>query len=101
MTSPVRFAQAATEPLQSESASDFLVEIGPSNALAGPVTQIKKSLSGAAADAQYTTALKRGTDSIVALYEAAGSLFVSGGSVSLKQVNHHNAQRATRPQCHS
>ncbi|KAJ5947430.1 hypothetical protein N7466_000445 [Penicillium verhagenii] len=96
MISPVRFAQATTELLQSESASNFLVEIGPSNALAGPVTQIKKSLSGAAADAQYTTALKRGADSIVALYEVAGSLFVSGGSVSLKQVNHHNAPRAPR-----
>ncbi|KAJ5687268.1 hypothetical protein N7536_009887 [Penicillium majusculum] len=94
MIYPVRFAQAATELLQSESASDFLVEIGPSNALAGPVTQIKKSLSGAAADAQYTAALNRGTDAIVALYEVAGWLFLSGGSVSLKEVNHHNSSRA-------
>ncbi|CAI7593555.1 unnamed protein product [Penicillium palitans] len=94
MIYPVRFAQAATELLQSESASDFLVEIGPSNALAGPVTQIKKSISGAAADAQYTAALKRGADAIVALYEVAGWLFLSGGSVSLKKVNHHNSSRA-------
>lgn len=94
MIYPVRFAQAATELLQSESASDFLVEIGPSNALVGPVTQIKKSLSGAAADAQYTAALKRGTDAIVALYEVAGWLFLNGGSVSLKEVNHHNSPRA-------
>ncbi|KAF4769894.1 hypothetical protein HAV15_011851 [Penicillium sp. str.  len=94
MIYPVRFAQAATELLQSESASDFLVEIGPSNALVGPVTQIKKSLSGAAADAQYTAVLKRGTDAIVALYEVAGWLFLNGGSVSLKEVNHHNSSRA-------
>lgn len=93
MIYPVRFAQAAAELLQSKSASDFLVEIGPSNALAGPVTQIKKSLSGAAADAQYTAALKRGTDATVALYEVAGWLFLSGGSVSLKRVNHHNSPR--------
>ncbi|OQE24784.1 hypothetical protein PENFLA_c009G03487 [Penicillium flavigenum] len=94
MIYPVRFAQAATELLQSESSSDFLVEIGPSTALAGPVTQIKKSISGAAADAQYTAALKRGTDAIVALYEVAGWLFLSGCSVSPKRVNHHNRSRA-------
>ncbi|KAJ5137885.1 reducing type I polyketide synthase [Penicillium atrosanguineum] len=71
----------------SPQGADFLIEIGPSNALSGPIAQIKKALSGAAADALYTSALKRGPDSIQSLYNVAGQLFISGGSVDLRKVN--------------
>lgn len=87
MLSPVRFAQAATELLQDTEAPNFLIEIGPSNALSGPIAQIKKSLTGVASDAQYTAALKRGTDAIIPLFELAGRMFLSGGSPNLGQVN--------------
>ncbi|WYZ45768.1 hypothetical protein EsH8_VIII_001084 [Colletotrichum jinshuiense] len=85
MVSPVRFTKAATELLQAEA--DFLIEIGPSNALSGPISQIKKTLSGAPADAMYTSALKRGPDSIQSLYNVAGQLFLLGGTVNLRKVN--------------
>lgn len=89
MVSSVRFSQAATGLLQSEQSPNFLVEIGPSNALSGPIAQIKKQLSGVAADAQYTSALKRGSDAIFPLLEVAGHLFLAGDSVNLHQVNLH------------
>ncbi|KAM7207245.1 hypothetical protein V8F20_002511 [Naviculisporaceae sp. PSN 640] len=88
MVSPVRFTDATKELLQDQEAGvNFLIEIGPSNALSGPIAQIKKSLSGAPADAQYTSALKRGPDAIESLYNVAGQLFLLGGSVNLRKVN--------------
>ena len=87
MVSPVRFNQATKELLQQPQGADFLIEIGPSNALSGPIAQIKKSLSGAPADATYTSALKRGAESVLALYDVAGQLFLAGGSVNLGKVN--------------
>lgn len=87
MVSPVRFTQAANQLLQDPQGADFLIEIGPSNALSGPIAQIKKSLAGASADATYTSALKRGPDSIISLYGVAGQLFLVGGSVDLSKVN--------------
>ncbi|EQB57536.1 beta-ketoacyl synthase domain-containing protein [Colletotrichum gloeosporioides Cg-14] len=94
MVSPVRFTTAAKELLQdSQAAVDFLIEIGPSNALSGPIAQIKKTLSGAPADAQYTSALKRGPDSIQSLYNVAGQLFLLGGAVDLRKVNRTHESR--------
>ncbi|PYH83208.1 reducing type I polyketide synthase [Aspergillus uvarum CBS 121591] len=87
MVSPVRFTQAATKLLQDPQGADFLIEIGPSNALSGPIAQIKKALSGAAANALYTSALKRGPISIQSLYNVAGQLFLIGGSVDFRKVN--------------
>ena len=93
MVSPVRFSQAATELLQTQTAADFLIEIGPSNALSGPIAQIKKQLSGPAADTQYTAAMKRGADAILPIFDVAGRLFLSGGSVNLQKVHQHNPSR--------
>ncbi|THC92577.1 hypothetical protein EYZ11_007940 [Aspergillus tanneri] len=88
MVSPVRFTQAASELLRdAQDGADFLIEIGPSNALAGPIAQIKKSLGGSTADVPYTSALKRGADSVLALYNTAGQLFLSGGPIDLARVN--------------
>ncbi|KAK4120691.1 PKSKA1 [Parathielavia appendiculata] len=97
MVSPVRFADAAAELLRdTELGANFLIELGPSNALAGPLGQIKKGLgTGPGADAQYTSALKRGADSTMAMYNAAGQLFLAGESVDLatvNRVNQHNAK---------
>jgi acyl transferase domain-containing protein len=89
MVSPVRFS-SAMEALLKQSNADFLIELGPSNALAGPIAQIKKGLD---IDGQYTSALKRQSDSIMPMYEAAGKLFLAGDrQVSLAKVNRVNAQ---------
>ncbi|GIZ44216.1 hypothetical protein CKM354_000742000 [Cercospora kikuchii] len=91
MVSPVQFCQAATELLKdTQLGADFLIELGPSGALSGPVSQIKKAISS---EAPYTFALDRG--STQALFKAAGHLFIAGGDINLAKVNRiekHNAK---------
>ncbi|ROT38157.1 hypothetical protein SODALDRAFT_360496 [Sodiomyces alkalinus F11] len=91
MVSPVQFTQAASELLlDAQEGADFLVELGPSNALSGPISQIKKAVAStnmAAGDAQYVSALKRGADATLALYNAVGQLFLAGGQADLARVN--------------
>ncbi|KAH7070015.1 PKSKA1 [Paraphoma chrysanthemicola] len=88
MVSPVRFASATAELLKQSNA-DFLLELGPSNALAGPIAQIKKALGK---EGQYTSALKRNDDSTMPMYEAAAKLFLAGDQqVSLAKVNRVNS----------
>ncbi|RFU78094.1 polyketide synthase [Trichoderma arundinaceum] len=87
MTSAVRFDEALQAMLSKSDAPNFLIEIGPSGALAGPVSQIRAALGAKANNVKYTKALNRGTDSILALYGVAGSLFVEGASISLTKVN--------------
>ncbi|KAI0871845.1 PKSKA1 [Hypoxylon argillaceum] len=89
MVSPVKFTQAVSKLLQDQDGADFLLEIGPSGALSGPIAQIKKTLSGAAADAPYTSVLKRGADSLAPLYNAAGQMFLAGASVNIPGVNRY------------
>jgi acyl transferase domain-containing protein len=91
MVSPVRFASATAELLKKTNA-DFLIELGPSNALAGPIAQIKKSLGK---EGQYGSALKRNRDSTMPMYEAAARLFLAGDqNVSLAEVNGVSPQKS-------
>ncbi|KAF5844025.1 hypothetical protein GGP41_009349 [Bipolaris sorokiniana] len=88
MVSPVRFAEATSELIRSgEFGANFLIELGPSNALSGPIAQIKKGLAGKISDVPYTSCLTRGQGSVLALYKSAGQLYLAGGSVSLSRVN--------------
>ncbi|KAI8632855.1 PKSKA1 [Xylariaceae sp. FL1651] len=89
MVSPVKFTQVMSKLMQDHQGANFLLEIGPSGALSGPIAQIKKSLPGAAADIPYTSALKRGAGSLLPLYNAAGQLYIAGGSVDLAKVNRY------------
>lgn len=86
--SPVRFEQACRAMLQDRNRSaDFLIEIGPSNALAGPLSQICKALPSGGADVTYTAAASRSPDTILSLFGVAGRLFLEGGEVELSKVN--------------
>lgn len=85
MGSPVQFSQALTA-MASDSSPQFLVEIGPSNTLAGPVKQIKEKLSNSS-QIEYSTALKRGEQAIGALLDLCGQLFIRGHPINLKEVN--------------
>lgn len=86
--SPVRFEQACRAMLlDGNRSADFLIEIGPSNALAGPLSQIFKALPGVGADITYTAAASRGPDTILSLLGVAGRLFLAGGDVELSKVN--------------
>ena len=91
MVSPVKFDQAAQAMLSGKESVNFLIELGPSNALAGPVKQILTKLGSQGANVQYCTALSRGQDSIKSTYDVAGRLFASGGVVNLAKVNMHMA----------
>lgn len=86
MVSPVRFAQSLANMLSGKDSSEFLIEIGPSGALAGPVAQVIQATPGAR-NAQYVSAVKRGPDTLLALYEVAGKLWANAGVVDLRKVN--------------
>jgi acyl transferase domain-containing protein len=87
MISPVRFDEAVREMVAGREGVDFLIEIGPSGALAGPVGQIKKSLGDKGSSIQYCSASARGKDSIKSLFDVAGRLFVAGSPIALAKVN--------------
>ena len=87
MVSPVRFGQACQEMLSAPHNADVLIELGPSGALAGPVSQIKKELPGQGSNIQYMAAAKRGPDSVIPMFHVAGRLFNSGGHVDFANVN--------------
>lgn len=97
MTSQVRFDSALREMIAGRDGSNFLIEIGPSGALAGPIAQIKKELGDAGSNVQYFPASSRGKDSLTPLFKVAGQLFISGGSVDLAKVNQAQEPAAPRP----
>ncbi|GME64219.1 Polyketide synthase [Neofusicoccum parvum] len=99
MVSPVRFEQACKEMISSTSGgADFLIELGPSGALKGPVAQIKKALSGQGASTRYHAGLSRGANSTEAPFSAAGQLFIAGANVSVGGVNRSVYDDNARPQ---
>ena len=87
MISAVKFEDACREMLIGRNGADFLIEIGPSGALAGPISQIKESMGVEGSKIQYCAALSRGADSIDSLFHVAGKLFISGAPVALSRVN--------------
>ncbi|RDL42230.1 Acyl transferase hydrolase [Venustampulla echinocandica] len=95
MVSPVRFDQACHELLLAQDSIDILIEIGPSGALAGPVGQIIKDISGSTT--QYFAAAKRGPDSALPMFNIAGQLFIAGGSVNFSRVNNAGDEATSPP----
>ncbi|KAI1381948.1 putative polyketide synthase [Hypoxylon crocopeplum] len=88
MVSPVLFSGAVLDMISQETDGvDYLVEIGPSNALSGPVNQIKKA---AASSVEYTSAWKRGSEAVQTLLETAGKLFTVGCPIRLAAFNEDN-----------
>ncbi|KAL2130925.1 hypothetical protein VTI74DRAFT_5750 [Chaetomium olivicolor] len=96
MISPVRFDEATRAMLSQENGPNFLIEIGSSGALAGPTSQVKKSLPGQGAQISYCAAWARGVDAAKALYDVAGRLFVAGDSVDLTRVNQYDVGERPR-----
>ncbi|KAI0967881.1 hypothetical protein F4678DRAFT_465144 [Xylaria arbuscula] len=87
MVSPVRFSEALTAMVsEGQHSVDFLVEIGPSGALAGPVSQVLKSLP-AASNIKYYAAWSRDADASKSIFDVAGRLFNAGAQVDLARVN--------------
>ena len=95
MVSPVRFDGALKAMLESKNAPNFLIEIGPSGALAGPVSQVLKSLpSTISGDVTYCTAWSRGADAGKSLFDVAGRLWATGFSIDMAIVNRYNGSEA-------
>jgi acyl transferase domain-containing protein len=92
MVSPVRFSDALTE-LVAKDTPNFIVEIGPSGALAGPVSQVLKALPGA--DVPYCAAWSRGAKASKSLFDVAGKLFMSGAPIDFSLVNNYGTQDDT------
>ncbi|KAJ0413691.1 polyketide synthase [Aspergillus carlsbadensis] len=84
MVSPVLFSQATHELITGPESVDHLIEIGPSDALSGPINQIKKAASSSVG---YLAAWKRGSLAVSSLLHAAGTLFNMGYPVSLATFN--------------
>ncbi|KAI0188556.1 putative polyketide synthase [Astrocystis sublimbata] len=99
MVSPVRFDEALTTMLSDTNAPNFLIEIGPSGALSGPISQIRKALPGQGSDVSYFPTWSRGAGAGKSIFDLAGHLFVAGGSVNLAHVNEYDTQAvlANRP----
>lgn len=93
MVSPVRFSEACREMLSGREGANFVIEIGPSGALAGPVSQIKDAMGAEARNITYAAGLTRGVDSVVSMFALAGKLFVAGAPVNFAEVN--NEQNET------
>ena len=92
MVSPVRFAEALTQVVADEK-PDILIELGPSGALAGPVSQILKDKSlSQAKNVTYMASWARGVGSVKALLNVAGRLFTAGAPIDICKVNGHNSR---------
>ncbi|KAI9658404.1 MAG: Type I Iterative PKS [Bathelium mastoideum] len=86
MTSQVFFDDAMRSLLETDDPPTFVIEIGPHNALAGPIQQILNAAQKTGT-VQYHAAWKRGSDNLETLLKVAGHVFLSGGNVDLGQVN--------------
>ncbi|KAI3330539.1 KR domain-containing protein [Ustulina deusta] len=96
LQSQVRFQPAVGSMIDGKDGVNFLIEVGPSNALAGPVSQICESASHLTLQPHYTSVSTRGPDTLMALYGVAGKLFTVGGDVDLGRVNElHNSSPST------
>lgn len=94
MVRPVRFADALGELIATD-APTFIIEIGPSGALAGPVSQVVKGLaSPAGKDIIYSPAWARGTNAGKNLFDLAGRLFQTGAPIPLSVVNQYNSRNS-------
>lgn len=85
MVSAVRFKEALEALVAAESPA-VLIELGPSGALAGPVSQVLQGQPAGGA-VSYAAAWARGTGAPKALMDLAGRLFLAGAAVDLTVAN--------------
>lgn len=83
MICPVQFSEGL-ECMIEQGGADYLVEVGPSAALAGPIKQCTATLPNRI---EYYATLARDEDSVRPLYELAGRMFLSGAAIDLTKVN--------------
>ncbi|GJC80768.1 highly reducing polyketide synthase azaB [Colletotrichum liriopes] len=92
---PVLFSQSfekmcVHDAAGSQSNVDFILEVGPHSALAGPIRQISKTAALKDKSLPYASCLLRGQNAVVAIQTAVGSLWSRGYPVDLAAVNCQN-----------
>ncbi|KAI0202678.1 beta-ketoacyl synthase domain-containing protein [Astrocystis sublimbata] len=88
MVSPVRFDDALREMIKAET-PNILVEIGPSGALAGPVSQVLKSMP-TGGDVTYCASWARGANAGKALFDVAGRLLIEDAPIDMPVINEYD-----------
>ncbi|GKT64373.1 polyketide synthase [Colletotrichum tofieldiae] len=91
MVTPVLFSQSISAMLSQAEPVNVLIEIGPSNALSGPVNQIKTALSKST---EYIPAWKRGAEALQTFLDLAGKLFIMGSSINLAAMNKDDLEKS-------
>ena len=91
MVSPVRFGEALKE-LVTKDTPTMIIEVGPSGALSGPVSQVLKSVP-TGGDILYCAAWARGAAAGKSLFDVAGRLFVTGAPINMSVVNQYNTTK--------
>ncbi|KAK7912259.1 Fumagillin dodecapentaenoate synthase [Apiospora marii] len=86
MVSPVLFDQAVSAMINNGE-PNFLIEIGPSSSLAGPINQIKQALSDGGVVTEYSASWSRDSDPTRTLYNLAGKIHLRGVDIDLLKVN--------------
>lgn len=89
MTSPVRYHQALRELILHDTPS-MLIEVGPSDALRGPTSQILQSLPRDR-NPPYCSSWSRGANAAKSLFDSVGGLIVSGAPVDISEINAYDA----------
>lgn len=103
MVNPVRFADAVQGVLTHSSSTrgrrktttkwSAMIEVGPHEALKGPLNQTMTSVDNKLpASISYTALVMRGRDANITSMEAAGHLWSLGHSIDLAKVNCHDEE---------
>ncbi|KAJ0417858.1 polyketide synthase 2 [Aspergillus carlsbadensis] len=89
MVSPVKFGDALREMMVKESPT-HLIEIGAAGALAGPISQVLKSLPDGGESVAYRASWTRSDNAVKSLLKVAGALFISGAPIDMARVNDYS-----------
>ncbi|KAK2037359.1 type I polyketide synthase [Colletotrichum somersetense] len=81
------FENMCVEKNGDEPAVDFILEIGPHSALAGPIRQICKAPGLKGINLPYTSSLLRGQNAVTTMQSVAGALWCEGFPVDIAAVN--------------
>ncbi|KAJ6013940.1 type I iterative polyketide synthase [Penicillium herquei] len=97
LTSPVLFANALSKMCADEdSRPNLLMEIGPHSALKGPILDTLKVLGSVASKIGYAPTVIRNVDPAQSVLDAAGAVFVRGGTIDINTINFPISGGATR-----
>ncbi|KAL3258123.1 hypothetical protein ABHI18_006286 [Aspergillus niger] len=88
LTSPVRFAHALEKMCCAGNRPNIMLEVGPHSALKGPILDTLKALgTSVASEVGYAPTVVRKVDPSQSILDAAGAVYVRGGSLNINEIN--------------